>query len=347
MLRNFNYCFISVISLVNNLKQKKLIFLIVIGLLFFCPCSNAVPQTSNIESLKSFATAASSDSIKSRLYLSVAKEFRFSSLDSVVHYGNIAIDYAMDADNTNMIIESLLELAYINISIGNREKSMQLYTKAKQLCIDNDNQYLLAKIHLDLERYYSTISDYASSINSLDTALDIINSNNYSYLKPMVYNSYCNLYLLIQDFTIAKYYANMAISYSKQDTNQTNYIGNILLIGKVFFRNNEIDSSLYYYNRALTLAKNINSKTLKQKAYRKISDYYIEKAEYELSNLYIDSSIIYCNELALTNELASLITFKAHIFSLKGDYRKTLKHNLQALDLRENIGHKTQFALHC
>ena len=298
-----------------------------------------VSQTNTIDSLKS-SLSVSPDSIKSKIFLGIAKEYRVTNYDSVFFYGNKAIDYAFFSNDKEMIIESLIEMAYVNISIGNIERSENLYNQAKEICLEEENNYLLAKIYIDLERYYTTLSDYAGSICSLDTALNIIDNNNFSDLRPIIYSSYSNLYLIIHDYSIAKYYANLAIRYSKNETDKANFIGNKLLLGKIFFLKSELDSAFYYYNGALALAKSTNKKILIQESYRKLSAYYIEISEYDIANLYIDSSIFYCNELGLSSELASLFTFKAHIFSLKGDYKNTLKYNFQALGLRLKLGDK-------
>lgn len=319
-----------------NTKNCKRVFLL--SYLIFIAVISGISQTNTIDSLKIVAST-SPDSCKSRILLSIAKESRYTNYDSVVFYGNKSIDHALFLEDKNLIIESLIELAYINISIGNKERSLVLYNQAKQICKEVGNQYLLAKIYIDLERYYRNISDFASGISSLDTALSIINKNNIYQLKSIVYKQYGNIYILIQDYSIAKYYIGLASNFSQKEITKTNYINSIIILGKIFFYNNELDSSLYYFNKALILAKSTNNKNMLQKAYRKVSEYYIQKKEYNKSNLYIDSSIFYCNELLLQNEQAALKTFKAHIFSLKGDFQNSLRYNLQALELRKKVGH--------
>ncbi len=301
--------------------------------------SPGVSQTTTIDSLKS-GISESTDSAKTKLFLSIAKEYRFSNYDSVVLYGNKAIDFAIELDDKEMIIESLIELAYINISIGNRQKSLIYYNRAKKACIDEGNNFLLAKIYLDLERYYVTLSDYANGLSSLETAFKIISKNNLNSLKPDLYINYGNLYIILQDFSVAKYYAKLAINSSKTANNNSSLIRSTLLLGKIHYHNKVYDSSFYYYNRALILAKRANNKLLLQKIHRSISASYIKNLEYYKANLYIDSSIMYCNELGLRNEVSSLYAFKAHIASIKGDFKSTLTYNKQAYELRRNIGHR-------
>ena len=300
-----------------------------------------ISQTKEIDSLKAVELVTSDTATKTKILLTIANKYRLINYDSVLFYTNKAYDYALLTQNNIMVIKCLIDLAYINVSIGNNDKSIPLYNQAKQLCIKEDNQYLLAYIYIDLGRYYSALSNYAEVINSLDTALDIINNNNITQLKSVVYNNISHLYLAIHDIDIASYYSNLAITYSKGDTNKTNYINNLFLHGKIFLYKNMLDSTFLCYNNALTIAKESNNKELIQQAYRKISDYYIEKKEYNNSNQYIDSSIIYCRKLSLINELASLLTYKAHISSIKKDYTKALQYNLQALKLRKKTGHRS------
>ena len=320
-----------------NTKSFRTVFLL--SYLLYISIVPGLSQTNAIDSLKS-VVLTSSDSSKSRVLLSIAKEFRRTNYDSAFYYGNKSKEHAIFLDDKNSIIKSLIELAYINIIRGNSEKSLILYNQAKQMAIENSYHYNLAKIHIYLEQYYKTKSDFASGIRSLDTALNIINKHNITHLKQVVYRQYCNLYISIQDYSIAKYYARLAISASQKEKDNTNYIKNIIVMGKTFYYNNRLDSSYHYFNKALIIAKKTNNKKLIQKAYQKISDYYIQKKDYHKSTIYIDSSIIYCNELLIPIELAALQTVKAHLFYLKGDYQNSLKYNLQALELREKIGHR-------
>ena len=325
----------------TNVSKQRHIVIIFLMLSFLFADLKGISQTKEIDSLKAVELVTSDTATKTKILLTIANKYRLINYDSVLFYTNKAYDYALLTQNNIMVIKCLIDLAYINVSIGNNDKSIPLYNQAKQLCTKEDNQYLLAYIYIDLGRYYSALSNYAEVINSLDTALDIINNNNITQLKSVVYNNISHLYLAIHDIDIASYYSNLAITYSKGDTNKTNYINNLFLHGKIFLYKNMLDSTFLCYNNALTIAKESNNKELIQQAYRKISDYYIEKKEYNNSNQYIDSSIIYCRKLNLINELASLLTYKAHISSIKKDYTKALQYNLQALELRKKTGHRS------
>lgn len=335
------YC----LKISNIIRQLLLIVrcrisLLLVILFSFSGNNIIMSQTKIIDSLK-IESSNSSTIEKSKMLLLIAKKFRGINYDSVVVYGTKALDNAEFIKDTNMIIESLIELAYINFSMGNNAMSMQLYDKAKQLCIKTNNYYYLADIYLDQDRYYNAFSNYAGVLSTLDTALSIIENNQIPNLKSNAYLQIANLYISIQDYALADNYAKIALRIAWEEDDKINYSNSLLVLGNLFLNQDNYDSTLFYYNKALAIAKEMNDNVLLQHAYRKITDYYIDLKDYNTSLRYIDSTIFYCNELHLNNELAALITYKAHISSQKNDFKNTLKYNLQALELRKSTGGKS------
>ncbi len=331
---------VRIVHPVYRLGTIKPIVLLLISFLLFTGSLTGTSQTREIDSLKLVAVN-SSESGKINILLSIAEEYKLFNNDSAQHYGNKALDYALLLNNNVLVIESLMELAKINLNIGNNKRSIFLFNQAKQLSVKEDNMYLLAKVYMSLGRHYSTLSNYGETLSSLDTALNIIIDNKLTNLKPLIYNEIAFLYYLIHDYSLASYYSNLGINSSKNDIDKTNYIDNLLLHGNIFLQTNNDDSTLFYYNKALIFAKKSNNIALIQQSYRRISGYLIKKTEYTKANQYIDSSIYYCIELNLTSERAALVTYKAHVSSQNLDYKSALNYNLKALELRESTGHKS------
>ncbi len=325
--------------LINTVIKKSTLLLLLLFFLF-AGSNKCLSQTKVIDSLK-LVVSTSSDHVKVKTLLSIANEYMGINYDSVVVYGNKALDNALSLKDNNLVIEALVNLAYINFSVGNNERSIFLYDQAKQLCIKENNNYYLALIYFDLERYYSSLSDYDGVLHTLDTALSIINENNIASLKPEVYRKIGRLFLSIHDYPGATYYAKLAINISKNDSIKTSYTNNLILMGNILLKKNEYDSSLYYYTKALSIAKKYNDRISLQQAYRELSHFYMDIKDYNNSKLYIDTTIYYSKELHLINEEASLITYVAHIYALEEDYTNALMSNLQALELRNSTGGKS------
>lgn len=323
-----------VVSAKTYLVSFLIVSLLLVG------TTTGVSQNGVIDSLMSVASTTPGVG-KAKIYLAIAKKYRQINYDSVIIYGNMALDQSLLLEDNNMVIESLMELAYINVSVGDDERSNLLYDKAKQIAVKNNNNYLLARIYIDLGRYYGSSSNYAGILSSLDTALSIINNHNFNSLKPPVYTKIGYLYLLINDLPNAYYYSKLSMVSSELDKKSQHYVENLLLLGKIFLEEDNYDSTLYYFNKALTIAKETSNKVLTQQAYRKISHYHMEKKYYDKSIMYTDSSITLCKEIPLPNEFAALITYKAHMSSINGDDISALKYNLYALELRQTTGHKS------
>ncbi len=336
--------FISKISIIvwqySKVIIKKYLTLLLISSFIFLCNSTSMSQTKEIDSLK-VAAKNSSDIEKSKILLLIADKFSGINFDSVVVYRNRALDIAKLSNDNKMIIRSLDKLASINFVIGNNARSIQLYNQAKILCIKAKEYYLLANIYMDLKMYYSSFSNYAGVLSTLDSALKIIDKNNIPNLKSVAYRHIANLYVSIQDFEVANHYTKMSLSIAKDENDKISYTNSLLVKGNVFLNQYNYDSTLYYYNMALSIAKEKNDKELLQIAYRRITEYYIVLKDYYLSERYIDSSIIYCKQLQLNNVIASLITDKAHISSQRNDIKNTLNYNLQALAIRISTGGKS------
>lgn len=316
-----------------GIKNNKVLLLLVVVIAY----APAFTQTKAVDSLKT-AVNLSQDSSKAYLYLSLAEEFQVLNYDSAIKYGNKMLEEARLQKNTMLEVKALIELAYINTGIGKYKQSLSLYNQAKNICREEKNPHLLAQIYLNLGRYYTALSNFSAAIRVLDTALSFIDENTLSDLKPIAYNRIGYIYILMRDMTVARYYIELSIDASMDDPDKSNYINNLLLMGRIYLKEEQADSCLFYYNQSLSLAKQMNDKVLIQQSYRKKADYYIEIKEYPTAIMYIDSSLIYCRELQISREEASLITYKAHISSLKGDYENALSYNLQALELRKSTG---------
>lgn len=296
-------------------------------------------QPKVLDSLKTLAINTDEEG-KPSIYLTLSEKYGAFNCDSAIFFGNKALDHALSLNNNKMVIKCLLKLASINGSIGNNEKSLLLYNQAKHLCLKGNDEAMLAEVYMGLAGFHNTRSNYAKVFGSLDSALIIIEKNDIAYLKPIIYRQIGNLYLSLNDLSHASFYAKQAINFSRDDPNKTNYINSLLLKGSILFGKHDHDSSLFYYEKALSVAKNANNKPTAQKTFRKLADFHIHKKDYHTANLYLDSSMVYCRELNFTLQLSALISYKAHICSLKGDYKNTLRHNLQALKLREPSGRK-------
>ena len=275
------------------------------------------------------------------LYLILSQEFINVNLDSAVYYGEKGLSCALDAKlDEVIIIEHLMSLSKFYIAIGDFNEGKELLERAEKICLDINNPELLVRIKLMLSFDYRNIQNYGESLNLLSQALDIINENNLLSLKYLVYSEMSTLYGLINDVQQAEFFLDKAYDSYDGDMNLLRDPNYLLRKGKVFSLKRNYDSSFLYYNNALNFAKTENNLERVQRAYRKISSLWIDKKRYDMAMLNIDSSILVCKELKYLTRLSSMITYKAHVYSLLGDDSKVLKNNIEAFNIRKYTGNK-------
>jgi len=307
--------------------------------IFFVGLSlNGASQPNTIDSLKLLETNTDEQG-KLIIYNTLAEHYSHVNLDSAVYYGDkgLKLSKSLGLDNVH-IVELLLFLSTNYTSNGNFTKGQLLLQQAEELCIVENDYELLAFVKIKTGEYYGHQGNYAEYLNSLNSALRIIDKKNIHNLKPDLYNKMGALYLRIDDIKYAKIFRIKAFENSINHKNTVGYISSLLLEGDIFLKLNKLDSCYICYNKALEIAKESNLKSEIQKTYKFIAKYWISEKDYGKAITNVDSSIIYCKKLGLTTELSSLITYKSHIYSNIGDVKKTLEYNLKSLKLREHSG---------
>ncbi len=331
-----------------NIRVKsnhcKISFTVFVFLLVFN--FDSLSQTFVIDSLKSNEIYTLNTN-KPELYYLMSSYYFGSNLDSAAYYGNKALQYSLSDDSKDdvVIIKQLILLSTIYNSLGDYQKSITMLENAEINCNTNNNYKLLVEVILARADIYASKAKYAEGIKSINNALDIININNLDHLKGLIYKRMSLFYMAINDYVFATYFLNMAINLSVNDSDKYNYVSCLLQQSELQFKQANYDSSYFYGRKALYLAKYNNLKQLIRVSYRRIAMSLIEKKDFDNALLTIDSSIVFCNEFNLIPEETSLITYKAHIYSLMGNFDKTLNLNLIALELREQSRNKKMISV--
>jgi len=322
------------------------IVMFVLVLLVFVLDFQVFAQISEIDSLR-LEEVKASDEDKPNLYFLMSDYYKNSNLDSAAYYGNLGLQYAksMNLDEYEIVIEQLVLLSSIYRRFGDYKKALEFIKSAEEICIINNDYKLLVQVKLASSDVFVGKSEYDYGIVAIKEALAIVDKHNLIDLKASVYERLSMLYMVVNDYTFANFFSQKAIELSKDDIDKSYYINCLLQHSEILFRQANYDSSYFYSNKALAIAKKNNLKQLMRISYRKVSMCLIEKQEFENALATIDSSIAFCNEYKLLAELTSLITYKAHIYSILGDFEKTLSFNLEALKLREQLRNTTMICV--
>jgi len=307
----------------------------VIVVLFIFIGLQAVSRTNSIDSLKQLLPNASQKK-KADIYYSISKSYRSFEVDSSEKYANLGMDYALLANNISVIVDYKILLSNIEMIQGDFSKAFSILDEAGELCKHNKFYEGLVNVKMQRGNNYIKFSDFSSVFKEYREALKIVNENNLIHLKPFVLHRLGFMYIRINDLPNAYNYVKESINIALDNNDNVYYANGLLLLGDIM---ENPDSSIFYYKKALPIVKlKCNNVYLLPKAYKLIGDFYLNQPNYDLALMYYDSSVVVSKHSHSLNQLATVVTNKAHLYSLKNNYDSTLKYNKQALKIRQSLG---------
>ncbi len=330
------------LSSILKIKGTKMSFLFVLFLICNVFINHSQSQITEIDSLKLLVSSShDEDAIN---YFNIADIYLYSNYDSALLYTNLALAYAKKNNDYALEIKSLILGAQINTNIGNNLSALKLLQEAKNLSLSKSNNELLARTYLAFARYYNSKFNYYKVIGCVDTAITLINKYKIASFKAEILNYTGNVFFKINDLQSAEYYANHASDALKEHYILSSELLNLHLKASIASRKGNIKLAFNYYSKALNLSKRGANANDIQLSYRRLASYYIDLKRFDTATRYTDSALVVSKQIGLKINESSLITYKAHIESLKGDIERALQYNFEALQIRKSTGHKSSIS---
>ncbi len=161
---------------------------------------------------------------------------------------------ANNINPTKSNIDSLNKLAWQNaenITLSAFEKA--IWCRTNSLKIDYEDGVAISSINLGL------ISLLTGDIEkSLEYTLDAINRTKIDSVKAIAYNQIGRIYIELAEFEKSKKSLFKAIHLNEASNNLISLQGNFINYGNLKEQIFEIDSANFYYNKALTISKDLN-----------------------------------------------------------------------------------------
>lgn len=125
-----------------------------------------------------------------------------------------------------------------------------------------------------------------------------------------------------------------------------NYLAESLkAIGSAFYSQSDYDSALYYYDRALKISKKIDNKKILAKLFMNYGNIYIKRGIYDKALDYELAALKLYEEVGDKAAYAGCLNNIGNIYSYQRNHKKALEYYLQALEIKTEIGDKKGKAL--
>jgi len=325
------------IKLIKNIDNIWRFYLLLSYFFLTTIVGSAYTLTLNSDSLLSLVQNVNSKQ-KASLYLDIASNIRDEDINSAEEYSIMGLKYAVDNNQQDLIAKYYILLIGINSINGDFDKVSNIINKATDLCESANMFDNLVRVKIAEANHFIGLYDYSKAISAFYKAVKITDDNNLTEYTSLLYNRLGFFFSRVDEQEKADKYYRKSVEFTKNDTDKLILVIDLLFRGRIFSVNHNNDSSIYYYKKALNVSKQNSINKIKHKAYAYLSDFYANQNKFDSAFMYIDSSVVIVKELRKNHELATLITRKAHIYSLLKDFESTLSCNKEALRIRETFG---------
>jgi len=238
-------------------------------------------------------------------------------------------------------VNALTSLQRFYFERGLYDSSLKYALRTLPIARQLDNKKSLARVRYNLGMTYTNLTHYDSARYYLDSALELIPFTKDSILMISCYNAQAYLSNYQSDYSTAVDYLMKAMTVIDESTSpklkqllpQTySNIGHNLIAEK------QIQKGIDYEKKALRLRGYPNEQRYRVLLHLDIFDGYIQLQKYNEARLYLDSAIMYNNQLDNIVLTALVANNEGFYYQSTNDYSKALKSYLKAYQLNDSTG---------
>jgi len=285
---------------------------LIIFLLYLVPFGSLFCQLppEQISRIKNQLNASIADTVKFRIYLDLSQGYRFSNIDSAIHYTDKAIELAQNMNSAAAQAEAYSQKGFIVLETGDLPLSLQSQFKSlsfsEKATIPETEAFALNRIG----NIYMELGEYKKAIDYYRKAIDIFTALNKT---GYVYNEMSNIgnvYELMGVLDSSEYYQQQVYTYSLTNTDRyaITYAEMRDRLGNVERRLGKYDIALDHYKAGIAEAFIDND-------FRNLASVYLQLAKLFQTLHQSDSSFIYAKR---TIETAKSVSWKKAIYEASG-----------------------------
>ena len=274
-------------------------------------------KANNIDSLKQ-AMKTANNIEKTKILKQLFEKTKYTDLAS-------ALNFAKQTVNLTLKTKDTLNLGIAYRSVGNiysfkgyTELAMQNYQKSLTEFKKINNELEIAKTTNNIANIYRKLNKYDLALSNYNKSFSVIKRLGKTKYYSSFYLNISALYTRLNkvDSAIILLRKVKLLIIGEKLSNITIPAKYNSGLADCFFQKNILDSSIYYYKKAIKLAEKIKANYFLETAYYSIADVYLESNNYMLANKY------YLKALKISSNSGNLAT-KSKVY--KGLYKLNLK----------------------
>lgn len=221
--------------------------------------------------------------------LILIKQYKKTNLPKALELSNELIVSAKKAKDTLMILEGYLQKGVAMTHFGDFEKAIDTLKRQFSMLEKVSYPEMKCRYYLGIGNAYVIPWKNSEALNFYQKANKIATENGYGNWKCIAQVNIAKVMRNIGDKEEAlKVYKEMYAQANEFNITETNKLRILMGIGGTYLTLKKPDSALYYGNKGLKIATELNDKMLESYFYHDIGIAYTQKKEYKkaLKNLY-------------------------------------------------------------
>ena len=336
-------------NLLSSFLKMKQLLLILTLILSFSVISQNTKQDVIEETLKEIE-AATSDTAKSRHYVTLAITYRNVDIYKSDSVSQIAFDLALRSGDKYYLAKAIDNLGQIDLYQGNYDMGVLKFEKALDLLdadsvnINNNDKHSnaqMARIYDNLGMSYDYKGEYGQAIKYYLAARDIFQHIGRIDGVGVVENNLGISYLYLQDFENSKTHFETAYKIYIEEIKDTNNAYSAKMnLGIIDYFTGDTVAALEKFREVAIAMEKIGNLRSYGSSVTNIAEMYQEMGESDSAFFYLEKAIEVDKKLNNIDGLETDYRIMGSLYRDLKDYQNARKYYFKALDINMEVGRK-------
>ncbi len=277
--------------------------------------------------------SVNTDTVKINEYNDKAREliikgnyFKADSLIDVAYQLSVQLNFKTGEFN------ALTNKGVIYWYQDNYPKSLEFYFKALTIAEQINNQLFISRCLANIGLVYSSKNDFEKSLSYYQKSLVIKQRIGDTKAEAIILGNIAEIFNNQGDLKNALKYYLKALEKDKLLKNNDGLVAlNLVGIGSVYKKQNDLLSASVYFNKSLHIADSLNDKVLQSNVLLNIGDLNLIKGDYKSTEKYL------LKALEIASDIDDLNNVKDAYLKLSELYEKTNQYELSLINYENSI----------
>lgn len=277
-------------------------------------------QNTKIDSLSKAFTATSDPYSKAKIALQLAKLHERVDLAKAKMYAYNALTFHK---NDSLYAETTNEIGRLHFFTGKLDSASIYFEKAKNKLTTLKDSNRVATVNISLGAVYLRKGDYKKTIATLTESASFFENQNDKLNAAKCYSNIASAFAELENYDTAITYSEKALRvFSDHNLVQFELI-TLPNLATQYFKKGDTIKAIGYYNKAETLAKNLDNKRSLSMIYNNLGNLHLD-SDSEKAKSYLEKAYSLKNELNLQSGIEITESNLGYIYLKNKEYSKAI-----------------------